>query len=79
MMWECFYVKDDTFETAAWKKALAGGRCRKLYSVIVMVNIGKIDYLLFLWTVIIGYQTEIKRKVFFSHKRDYFHTKFLNT
>lgn len=23
MVWECFYVKSDSFEIAAWKKSLA--------------------------------------------------------
>lgn len=32
MVWECFYIKDDSVETAAWKKGLAGERCKKLYT-----------------------------------------------
>lgn len=59
------------------------GGLRNYAVVNVMVNVGKMLVFVFFFfcklSVIIGYQIEIKRTPFFSHKRDYFHTKFINT
>lgn len=58
MTWECFYVKSDSFETAAQKKAQLEGDV----NVNVMVNVSKIDclFLFVNWVLLLG--TRLKSK-----------------
>lgn len=74
MVWECFYIKNDSFEIAAWKKSLAGGWCMKLH---ICECYGKCIVLLLVnWVLLLGPDWNQKEAFLFSQKRLFSHKIF---